>query len=369
MSSTPPKDEGPFRKKSIARLSSPEQLDKLMVVIGTKGWISLWCLILLITGFIIWTLIGSIPIQVEGKGIILSQRGLFSIQPSKGGVVTSVNVHTGEWITPQTLIATLADPELAASLKEAEDKAAKLTEAINKLKQDKRPENHAETEIKALNQELGNAAALVDQLKEKTKGLGIYSSLEGHVLELDVTPGDIISPGQIIAWITLPLQPGETYLCYTYLPINAGERVRKGMSAEIELTNIDSNAYGYLLGFVNHVTGFPVSDQEIVRRIRNPQLVQYLKQGQLTVIASVIKPIPDPSTVSGYKWSTRVGPPSPIVVGTICNVKINVAVQKPINYLLPFLNIEESPQEAEAKTPPSDKKISTLHSTIGPLTL
>lgn len=362
MSSTPTNDEGPFRKKSIQRLTSPEQLDKLMIVIGTKGWISLWCLILLIVGFIIWTLVGHIPIQVEGKGIILSQRGLFGIQPSVGGVVMDVYVHTGDWITPQTLIATLADPELSAALQKAEVKVANLQETIKKLKQTEHVDQHIETELKAYNEALDSAMADAKTLKEKNVSLEIYSSMEGQILELEAVPGDILKPGQLLAWLNLPLKPGESYLCYTYLPIHSGELVRTGMSAEIELANVDSNLYGYLLGSVKHVSGFPVSDQDMTRRIRNPQLVQYLKQGQSTVIATVVEPISDPSTPSGYKWSTKNGSPSPLVVGTVCNVKINIAVQKPINYLLPFLNIQnqdrssKKEQPAVNRAPPLEKK-------------
>jgi HlyD family secretion protein len=47
--------------------------------------------------------------------------------------------------------------------------------------------------------------------------------------------------------------------------------------------------------------------------------------------------LPDPSTVSGYRWSSAKGPPVKIEPGTLCQSAIIVASRHPIEMVVPFL--------------------------------
>jgi hypothetical protein len=60
-----------FRKESLERLSSPEQLDQLMQVVSPKSWLPLTSLFFLMALALIWGIFGRIPITAVGKGILV----------------------------------------------------------------------------------------------------------------------------------------------------------------------------------------------------------------------------------------------------------------------------------------------------------
>lgn len=57
-----------YRKKSLARLSSPERLDEMMKVINPKSWLILIAFVSVIIAGIVWGIFGHIPIAIEVKG-------------------------------------------------------------------------------------------------------------------------------------------------------------------------------------------------------------------------------------------------------------------------------------------------------------
>jgi hypothetical protein len=60
-----------FRKESLERLSSPEQLDQLMQVVSPKSWLPLASLASLMALALVWGFLGRIPITAVGKGILV----------------------------------------------------------------------------------------------------------------------------------------------------------------------------------------------------------------------------------------------------------------------------------------------------------
>lgn len=105
--STQKTQSSPFRKGAQDKLSSPEQLDQLIQVVRPKGWVALiGCGLFLIT-FVLWAIFGKIPIEIEGNGIILTERGIFGITSSAEGIVKSINIKEGQWVDKDSVIATL----------------------------------------------------------------------------------------------------------------------------------------------------------------------------------------------------------------------------------------------------------------------
>lgn len=60
-----------FRKESLERLSSPEQLDQLMQVVSPRSWLPLATLGCLVGAAILWSLVGRIPVTASGQGILV----------------------------------------------------------------------------------------------------------------------------------------------------------------------------------------------------------------------------------------------------------------------------------------------------------
>lgn len=115
-----------FRKVSLDRLSSPEQLDQLMQVTTPKGWLALAAVGALLVVGIVWSLLGDLPEKVHGQGILLKSGGVFTVVPSTGGRVADLAVGVGEVVSEGQVVARLEQPELAERVKLAQQTLANL---------------------------------------------------------------------------------------------------------------------------------------------------------------------------------------------------------------------------------------------------
>lgn len=118
--------EGLFRKKALQKLSSPEQLDQTITVINLQGWIGLCALGALLAAVFVWSLFGSIPEKVNGRGVLINSSGLLSITYSSGGVVKDVFLESGEEIFKGQVIARIERLDLMEQVQVAAQKLANL---------------------------------------------------------------------------------------------------------------------------------------------------------------------------------------------------------------------------------------------------
>ena len=65
-----------FRKSSLEKLSSPEQLDKMIVITPPSFWIALAGAGVIIVAALVWSILGRLPINVEATGIYINQKGI-----------------------------------------------------------------------------------------------------------------------------------------------------------------------------------------------------------------------------------------------------------------------------------------------------
>jgi HlyD family secretion protein len=380
-----------FQDKTFQGHTFSEQIDSLVVVITSKGWIALISLLALIVGVLVWSIVGTLPVLVMGSGITMTDRGTFNICTSQSGTVTSFPPEVGDWVMPDTLISKLSDPVLELQLKIAQARVDAFELLLQSVQQhgldaveklfdliaEKQLEIATQLNVVApLNSEKSDAQELLlrDQealytgLRLKLKGLSsteiisliemsridteqefqrlmqqqfalnVYSSASGQILETFYEQGDWVNAGDILAWVKYPLEADESHFFSTFFSVDEGQKIEVGMEAQIALHNVSTQLYGYLRGIVIETTEFPSSDRALLRRIRNPQIINFMKEGVPTVIRVVIRPHKDPQTFSGYSWTTAKGPPHFVRAGTVVEAKIILGESSPISYLLPFLS-------------------------------
>jgi HlyD family secretion protein len=113
--------EGIFRKAALERLSSPEQLDQLAGLTSPLGWLALAALGLVVVSALAWSVFGSVPTWVEGRGILVSQGGhLFDARAPADGSVVSI-APVGTVVRKGDLLAALEDSRLRQDLQHAQD--------------------------------------------------------------------------------------------------------------------------------------------------------------------------------------------------------------------------------------------------------
>ena len=119
-----------FRKVSLDRLSSPDQLDTMIRITSSKGWISLLTMGLLICAAIAWGFLGSIPTKVAGMGLFIKTGGVYEIVAPSPGRIKDIYFNVGDMVEKGRLIARIEQTDLLEKLNDAR---ASLTELNTKL--------------------------------------------------------------------------------------------------------------------------------------------------------------------------------------------------------------------------------------------
>jgi len=113
-----------FRKVSLERLSSPEELDQQLTITSPMGWAAYFAVALLIAAGLIWGFLGSIADKTNGAGIIISTGGVLNVAHHISGQVTEVSVKDGDFVEKGDVLMRIDQ--------------APAVEEINQLKQDLR---------------------------------------------------------------------------------------------------------------------------------------------------------------------------------------------------------------------------------------
>lgn len=114
------KNKHVYREVALARLSSPEQLDQLMQITTTRGWIALIAIGFMLVMAIVWGVWGTIPSKVKGSGILLRKGGIFEIAPVGSGQLAEFFIQVGEEIKEGEIIAKIAQPTLVEKIRKAQ---------------------------------------------------------------------------------------------------------------------------------------------------------------------------------------------------------------------------------------------------------
>lgn len=329
-----------FRQKPLERLSNPEQLDSLLVVVTPKMWIAFLCLAILLIGLILWSIFGSIPITVHGKGIIMSERdSLATINSSVDGMVKKIYINPGDTVTQGQPIAEIIDHSYELQVAMAKVKVDDLKTEIKALKAMPTNSNLNTSEVAQLHlidteHALKQAQNELSLLNNQSQLYKIQSPIDGKILEVLTGEGEIVKPGSHIVWMESLPQKNATYQVYAYFPIEQGKRLNVGTPAFIAPSTVDTQEFGFLTGKVTHVSNFAASRESLTNLVNNKELIDYLFSGDNAVIAATIEL--DKDTADHYRWTSGKTPPATISTGTVASVQATVHRIRPIYYMLPL---------------------------------
>lgn len=118
-------DSKVFRKVSLDRLSSPEELDQRLTVVSPVGWIALIAVAVLVCAALIWGFFGSIANKAVGSGIIISGGGITSVIHHANGQITDLSIKDGDYVGKGQVIIRIDQSQLIVNInKYKEDLAA-----------------------------------------------------------------------------------------------------------------------------------------------------------------------------------------------------------------------------------------------------
>ena len=114
-----------FRKASLDRLASPEQLDKMIKVTSPMVWLASVAIVLVIAVTVVWAFVGRLPEKVEIHGLYTSDAQVQSIFAPANGII-DILVSKNDIVKAGQVIAVMDDKETRISLDKIEQVLADL---------------------------------------------------------------------------------------------------------------------------------------------------------------------------------------------------------------------------------------------------
>ncbi|MFP4661664.1 MAG: NHLP bacteriocin system secretion protein [Halanaerobiales bacterium] len=303
-----------FRKRALERLRSPEQLDQLIRITSARSWLVALALALLLTSFIIWGFIGTIPTTINGQGILLKSGGIRNIVHLYEGKITDISVKPGDTVQEGDSIAIIEQYRLIEEILKLKDQLSQ--------ENDKIVINELEEKISQLQDEHAYRAT-------------VTSPFSGRVVEVKKNIGDILYSDQTVASIELSGDAIKDLEGIIYVSPYDGKKIIPGMDVKISPSFVKKEEYGYILGKVISVSEFPATEQQMLRFLGSEELVEiFSRQG--APIEVRVEITMDDDYYSGYRWTSPEGPPLKINSGTLVTSLITTGEQRPIELIIPI---------------------------------
>ncbi len=431
----PSPDKQLFRPEALETLSSPDKLNQLMTVVTAKDWIPLVAMGMLIATAVTWSVLGSVPSTVMGRGVLVLPRHMVSIDSVSGGRLAWFRARAGDAIQAGEVIGRLDQAELQQRIEEnkrllselesqnriktaSEQQQVRLQEQQNQLEtkfyeaqrtnltrsladaeavqpllakraqtadqlakeglvaeastqftdahvayrendskiaslkaqlQQIDGELHGlETQLNTLvRQNLDSSTARHNQMVDVTtrisagelelkKNGNIVSIYSGRVAEVFATEGQVLTAGSRL--VSLNIQdPNSAMVSVSYFPAKDGKNVEPGMAVQVIPDNVERNRFGGMLGTVIAVSPLPVTKDGALNTVGNAELVQGLLTGPGAWVEVTAQLQDDPSTLSGYRWSSSRGPRIKMSPGTTTMTRVTIERRAPASYVVPSL--------------------------------
>lgn len=296
-----------FRKEALDRLSSPEALDKLLIVTKPRQWLALSGLLVLIAIGLIWAFTGNIVIRQSANAALVSSGGLDTIIVKQGGELRDVRFEAGDFINAGDVVARLNREDLVSQ--------------INALQ-------HVANPTKDQTKHLAELRTTLDQESV------VISKESGRVVRVNAEAGDILNPAFPLIELSVMGNQVKNLVGVLYVPLSQGRLVKPGMPVYIYPSMVKKEEYGYMVGRVNEISQFSVDRSEIKKMIGSDELITYLTRNQ-AVLEVLVDLQLDPKTYSGYAWSSSQGPDLQLESETLCTADIILGSKKPIELILP----------------------------------
>ncbi|MCR5734850.1 MAG: hypothetical protein K6G22_09620 [Lachnospiraceae bacterium] len=170
-------------------------------------------------------------------------------------------------------------------------------------------------------------------LNKASKGV-VTSEIEGKVYDVKVTEGQGIAVGGQIASLLSGDLENDVAICYVKL--TDAFKLKPGMKAYIFPSTVDRQEYGHIEGVVDSISTHVASEGDLKEQIASDSVVNdFIKEGSVVEVRCRMES--DPSTKSGYSWSTKKGRNIELATGTVISATIITEEKKPIDLLIPYL--------------------------------
>ena len=164
----------------------------------------------------------------------------------------------------------------------------------------------------------------------------ILSPQAGCILEITAQVGQFVNPGTRLGSIEIEGQDSKM-VGVTYFAVKDGKRIKPGMLIQITPDTVKRERFGGIVGQIIKVSAFPVTKEGASTLVGNPEVIENLIGEGGAMIEAIAQLKLDPSTFSGYKWSSSQGPDLKMSTGTTTTARVKIEERAPITFILPIL--------------------------------
>jgi multidrug resistance efflux pump len=256
-----------YRKEALAKVSSPEELDRLMQITSVRAWLILAGIGCVLAIALLWGVFGKLTTTVEGAGTLTLSNPIAVVTAPDWGRISLISVQPNDSVKAGQVIA-----QIMAST----DNSAK----------------------------------------------NVISPVNGRVIAVRATAGTQVSAGTPLISIesfdsigTIPLQ------VILYVSLTEGQQIQKDAPVQIEPSIAPHDQYGYLLGSVASVSPYAATREEMLTVLKDGSRVDdRIAKGQIFEVRIRLLPFPE----GGFLWSNGHRPSFNLVSDTPCDVTIIV---------------------------------------------
>ena len=275
-----------FRKAALDRLSSPDQLDRVMKITSPLSWIALLGVTLIIAAVVVWSFTGSLLSTVTANGILVSSSTATNTIRAQGSGTVAFRVG----------------PRDATPIRQGETPVADLT--------------------------LNNTRTVC------------LSTQNGYVASLLVKDGDSVDQGTELIRVRPYVTEGQKDVVVCYVPISDVGKIRLMMEANITLLSESSSTSGHMVGRVINIDTSATSQKgiEAVVGADNGMVNQFMKDTSVCAVTCELALNSEKAEdENDYYWSNAKGRKLMLNDSMMCSVKIITETERPINKLFTWL--------------------------------
>jgi multidrug efflux pump subunit AcrA (membrane-fusion protein) len=266
-----------FRQQALAKLQSPEELDLPVRFARPQGWLALSVTVVVMAAASVWAVTGSVASTVSASAILTHGQGSYILQSPVAGQVTAVLAEQGEQLPANSPVLKVRTAE-------------------------------------------GDTV--------------VRSVAAGRVTALAATIGQIIQTGANVAAVEKVAHTKDPLYATVYVPAENAPSIPAHAAVDLTVSSVPTQEYGVLRGHVKSVDRSAQSAQQIAAFLGDSQLgEQFTKDGR--PVAVLVKLDKSSGTKSGYRWSSKDGPPFTLTSMTVATGSIRLADQRPVDWLLP----------------------------------
>ena len=266
-----------FRKSALDKISSVDQLDKVLKITSPLSWLALLGITLILAVTVVWSIVGTLPSTITASGVIV-------------GAETSTN----------TMLANLRGTVQAVTAPGREV--------------------FMDTPVLEVQTAAGVERILSDQV--------------GTVSQVMVKQGDTINNGTELLRVRPKMTAGQAHAVVCYVPVADADKIKRGMQVHVSLTAANSSVYGHMTGRVINVDSWATSTDSMAEVVgKDNSMTSAFSNNGSGVCAVTCELYTDPSSRSGYAWSNDKGREVEVTAPQMCSVRIITENVPPITKL------------------------------------